>query len=123
MDIDLTGTGQTLRELAATLNARVRVISKGGRIPNNTNRAGSILYGDFFAELFTTVNPFAKQEPFTNIVCYAILLDVVDGQLTTNPGIVIQTDKMNIASMGTIDLVTERLDLNFKTAYSLHGSA
>jgi hypothetical protein len=36
--------------------------------------------------------------------------------LTSNPGIVIQTDKMNIASMGTIDLVTERLDLNFKTA-------
>jgi uncharacterized protein involved in outer membrane biogenesis len=116
VDIDLTGTGQTLRELAATLNARVRVISKGGRIPNNTNRAGSILYGDFFAELVTTVNPFAKEEPYTNIVCYAVLFDVIDGMLTSNPGIVIQTDKMNIASMGTIDLVTERLDLNFKTA-------
>ena len=75
-----------------------------------------MLYGDFFGEVFTTVNPFAKQEPYTEIACYAVLLVVADGKLTANPGIVIQTDKMNIASLGTIDLVTEELDMNFRTA-------
>ena len=114
--IDFRGTGRTLREIAATLNADARLISDGGRIPNNTTTAGSLLYGDFFAEVFTTVNPFAKEEPYTEIVCLAVLLKVQDGKLTTNPSMVIQTDKMNIASMGTIDLVTETLDLNFRTA-------
>lgn len=116
VDIDLTGTGKNLREVAATLNAKVRLTSNGGRIPNNTSTAGALLYGDFFGEVFTTVNPFAKEEPYTEIACYAVLLVVADGKLTANPGIVVQTDKMNIASMGTIDLVTEELDLNFRTA-------
>ncbi len=62
------------------------------------------------------MNPFAKEEPYTEIVCLAVLLKVQEGKLTTNPAIVIQTDKMNIASMGEIDLVTEKLDLNFRTA-------
>lgn len=116
IDMDWTGVGRSLREIAASLDARARIVSNGGRIPNTTSRAGSILYGDFFAELFTTINPFAKEEPFTEVVCYAVILDAVNGIVTANPGIVIQTDKMNIASLGTINLTTEAIDFNFRTA-------
>ena len=38
-----------------------------------------------------------------------------EGVLQADPGIVVQTDKMNIASHGVIDFRTEALDLNFKT--------
>ena len=112
--IDLTGTGRTVRELAATLNATARFTSSGGRIPNTG--FGTLFYGDFFTEVFTAVNPFAKDDPYTEIACIAILLEASEGTLVVNPGIIVQTNKMNIVSKGVIDLVTEDVDLNFKTA-------
>ncbi len=114
MRIKLTGTGRTVRDVAATMTATARFITHGGRIPNTGFT--SLFYGDFFTEVFASVNPFAKEDPYTNIVCFVVLLEASNGNLIVNPGIVMQTDKMNIVSTGVIDLVTEKVDLNFKTA-------
>jgi len=112
--IDLTGTGRSVRELATTLNASARFTSKGGRIPNTG--FGSVFYGDFFTEVFNAANPFSKEDPYTEVVCLAVLLEARDGKVVVDPGIVLQTGKMNIVSKGVIDLVTEDVDLNFRTA-------
>jgi hypothetical protein len=112
--IDLTGTGHTVHELVGTLTGKARFTSNGGRTPNS--KSGSFIFGDFFAEVFTAVNPFAKEDPYTEVVCIAILLDATNGKLAVDPGIVVQTNKMNIVSTGLIDLVTEKIDLNFRTA-------
>jgi len=111
--ISLNGSGKTLRDLAAGLNGRVRIIGGTGQVPNSRLTA---FYGDFLQQIVTAVNPFAKEDPYTEIVCQVLLADIGDGTVVFEPGIVMQTDKMNIMSTGTINLETEKIDLNFKTA-------
>jgi uncharacterized protein involved in outer membrane biogenesis len=113
MEIDLTGTGLTSREIAASLNGYARLTTGEGR----TRDAGlDLLFSDAVGQILTAVNPFRNREEYTEVVCSAAFFLIQDGKITTAPGIIVQTDKMNIASRGEIDLNTEKLDLNFRTA-------
>ncbi len=111
--LDLISTGATIRELASGLDGNGWLTSSGGRIPNQ--KLGGLFFGDFFGELLTTLNPFVKKEPYTEIVCIAMPFITEHGQLESSPAFVIQTDKINIISRGSVDLSTEKLDLSFKT--------
>jgi hypothetical protein len=113
ISVSLDGAGLMLREIAASLNGQIDVSSDGGRTPNSSLR---FIYGDFLGELVTAMNPFAKTDPFTVISCAVLFADIKNGLLVADPGVAIQTDKMNIISNGRIDLHSEKLDINFKTA-------
>jgi len=113
MDIDLASSGLTYRDLAARLNGDVKITATQGRFPNSATR---FLFGSFFAELFNAINPFVKEDPYTELSCMVVLLNINDGHIAADPGLVAQTDKMNIVSKGDVDLHTEKVDLNFKTA-------
>ena len=104
--------GATSREVAANLNGYVQLTGGEGRMANNRALA---LYGNFFSELLSAVNPFVKQEPYTTISCSAFFADIVEGVVTINPGAVVQTDKLNMFADGQIDLKTERIRLRFNT--------
>lgn len=113
IEIDLTGTGLTSREIAASLNGYARLTTGEGR----TRNAGlDLLFADVIGQILTAVNPFRSREDYTEVVCSAAFFLIQDGKITTAPGIIVQTDKMNIVSRGEIDLNTEKLDLNFRTA-------
>ncbi len=111
--LDFKTAGATTRELAASLNGHLQVTGGAGRMENNRVLT---LYGDFLSELFGTVNPFAKREPFTSIACSAVYADIVDGVVTINPGAVVQTDKLNVFADGKVDLKSERIALRFSTS-------
>ncbi|MDH3977643.1 MAG: AsmA family protein [Gammaproteobacteria bacterium] len=111
--INLNGTGDTFRDLTANLDGNVQLISDGGKINNS---GLTLVYGDFVMGLLGKINPFFKEEPYTNVSCIAIILEVADGKINAAPGIVAQTDKLNIASNGKIDLRTEKVDMNFRTS-------
>jgi hypothetical protein len=111
-DVDVAGSGRTYREVAATLAGKVAISAEGGRIPNTGLQ---FFAGGFFQELLTTLNPFVKEEPFTDLKCLVILLDVTDGKIAVDPGLVAQTDKINVAARGEIDLSSEKIDVGFKT--------
>ena len=100
------------RDLAATLNGDVTISATPGRFRNSATR---FLFGSFFGELLSAVNPFIKEDPFTELSCMVALINIKDGEVFADPGLVAQTDKMNIVSNGTINLRNEKLDLNFKT--------
>lgn len=61
------------------------------------------------------LNPFAKTDPYTQVDCHALAMSIRDGKVELAPGLVIRTDKMDIASGGTINLHREKLDLVFNT--------
>ena len=113
MDIDLTSSGLAYRDLAARLNGNVKITTSQGRFPNSATR---FLFGSFFGELLSAINPFVQEDPYTELSCIVVLLDIADGHIAADPGLVLQTDKMNVISKGDIDLHTEKIDLNFKTA-------
>ena len=111
--VELQGSGGSLRALAASLNGRVRLVGIGGRAVNSRLPAGS---NNFLTQLLTSLNPMATRRPTTEVVCAAYLLKAKDGVVTTDPALVMRTAEMDIIANGTTDLRTEKIDFSFKTA-------
>ena len=113
VQIDVAASGRNLRELTAALNGRIRLVGTGGRVPTSKMNA---LTSDFMGELLRTLNPIAKRKEFTDVVCQAYLFQISDGMLSTDPALVIRTTDIDVVSSGTVNLATEAIDFNFKTA-------
>ncbi len=114
VQINVGATGLNLRDLAATLNGKIRFVGKGGRVPNS--RISTALSSDFLSELMRTLNPLSKRQPYTEVECQAYLFDATNGILRTDPAIVVRTAGVDIISNGQANLRDETIDFNFKTA-------
>ncbi len=113
MQIGIAASGDNLRGLAATLGGRMRFVGAGGQIPNSASNA---LSSDFLSVLLRTLNPMAKRHEFTDVVCQAYLFQLKAGVLSTDPAIAVRTTDIDVVSHGTLNLATEAIDFNFKTA-------
>lgn len=111
--IEVQGSGGTLREIAGTLNGRLRLVGNGGRLANSSLLASS---NEFAKQLLSSLNPFASRQPTTEVVCVAYLLNAKDGVVTTDPALVMRTEDVDIISNGLADLRTEKIDFSFKIA-------
>ena len=111
IDAKLTGTGKTYREVAASLNGRIKVTQGQGRVNNS---GLELLFSDVFYQLFQSINPFAKTERTTQLNCGVYISNLTNG-IAEVQDVVIQTDKLTIVSAGTIDLRTERINVGFQT--------
>jgi len=111
VDAKFNGAGRTYHKLATSLSGRIKAVQGKGRVSNNQ---AVNLFSDTFAELFQTVNPFAKTEPTTGLNCAVYLVNLTGGKAEIQD-LIIQTDKLTIVSAGIIDLNTEKLDINFET--------
>jgi AsmA family protein len=111
--VELQGSGTNLREIAATLNGRIRLVGTGGRLANSHLMAGS---NEFAKQLLSSLNPLATRQPTTEVECVAYLLSAKDGVVTTDPALVMRTAGLDIISNGSADLRTENIDLSFKIA-------
>jgi len=111
IEVKFTGTGNTYRKLVTSLNGRIKGVQSEGRV---TNSGMDLLLSDVLYELFQAVNPLAKTEPTTRLNCGVYIINLADGKADIQ-AIVIQTDKLTILSAGTIDLNTERINLDFET--------
>jgi uncharacterized protein involved in outer membrane biogenesis len=111
LEARLTGAGNTYRQLAASLDGRIKVVQGEGRI---NNRSVDRLLSDVLYELFQALNPAAKSEATTPVNCAVYIVDITDG-IAEIPSLVVQTDRLNIVSAGNVDLTTERIDVDFST--------
>jgi len=112
IDSYLTGSGKNSTDITATLDGFAWL--RGGK-RKIQNMKYSSLFGDAFTEIGIMINPFYKKDPYTNIECEAFLFEIEDGIMETSPVAFIKTDKLNVASIGTIDLNTEQLKLGIET--------
>ena len=108
---ELAASGETVRELAGSMDGYVRLVGGAGRVPSGSL---SLFTQDFATELINAVNPFTKSEPFTRVDCAVILLHFDEGVVEGRPAIVQQTDKLRIFANTRIDLKTEKIDADFK---------
>lgn len=111
--VNLTGQGRDTRALAASLNGSLRLLGTGGRMDN---RLLKTMYSDFLSQLLTTLNPLARRQPFTQVVCTAYLFRAENGVLRTDPALVMRTDALDIAANGSVNLGSEAVDFSFKAA-------
>jgi hypothetical protein len=111
MSIELRGRGATQRELASSMNGRVRVFGGEGLVAS----AGvQFLLTDFLTELFNLLNPFAEKNDFTTLECSVFAADIVDGVVNVYP-VIFHMQQLTILSQGTVDLNDERIDLAFNS--------
>ena len=112
VDTVLSGTGVTIREMAGSLDGYVRVVAGSGDVKTG---AMAFLTNDFLSQVLTTVNPFAKSDPYTHYECAAILLRLKDGVVNGEPAAVLQTDRLRIFANTTVDLKSEKLSATIRT--------
>jgi hypothetical protein len=111
LSMDIEARGDSLHALAASSNGKVILTQGPGKIDNN---AVGYFSRDIFAELFNSLNPFAKDEPYSNWECTVVGVDLVDGVGTLDP-LLAQGEKLTIVADGAIDFNDESLDFSFNT--------
>ena len=110
LDLSLRASGGTIRELAASSNGTVSLRQGAGQVDNNF---GGYMMRDFVSQIFTTINPFSKHQKYTQFECGFLEIDVVDG-VAGSRAVGFQTDKISVASVGSINLASEAMDLSFR---------
>jgi len=110
--IKLASQGTTLREHASGATGYVKVVSGEGKLDMDALR---ILSRDFAAQVFKTINPFSKNSRYSKVQCLGVLIEISDGIAFGEPAMILQTDKVNIAGVGRVDLTTEKLNASFNT--------
>ncbi len=111
MTANITATGASARQLASGASGSLLISSGPGKTRHGAlDMVGSGVIG----QLFSKLNPFAKQDPFTKVDCTVARIDILNGKAAVAP-VLLQTDKVTVTADGTIDLGTEALAFNFNT--------
>ena len=109
--IGLTGRGVSVRDLMGSLTGEVVVTLGPGRVHNS---AIDLAGADLASKAFTSLNPLAESDEYTELSCAALRFVIKDDMATAEKGIAVQTPKMNIVGSGTVNLKTEEIDFAVK---------
>jgi hypothetical protein len=112
IDATLEATGESLRELAGSLNGQINSSSPGGLVKDLPGLDGG--HG-LFVELLSAISPSVTKQASIEISCVALAATIEDGLFSLDPGFVLQTDKLNIFAKGKVNLTNENIDINFNT--------
>ncbi len=111
MATDITATGASPRQLASGASGSL-LLSTG---PGKTRHGALDVVGSgVVGQLLSKLNPFAKEDPFTQVDCTVARIDILNGKAKIAP-VLLQTDKVTVTADGTVDLGTEVLAFNFNT--------
>jgi len=108
--MDFSGKGNSLHQLASSLNGEIVTEVQKGIIKNDAFEA---IGADIVLELLTMLNPFMKEDETTELECAAVKFTAKDGVLTSNNQMAVETTKMKIVGGGVIDLSSEELEVGF----------
>ncbi|MDM0047055.1 AsmA family protein [Variovorax dokdonensis] len=108
IDARLTGTGHSLRSLAASLNGEVRLKMGSASTAGTTLAHGP---GDLVAALLHLLTPLRDSSERVQIRCAAARLPVRQGQIVVDRSIAVESERVDVVMSGVIDLGTEQLEL------------
>lgn len=111
VDADLHTLGATPRALAANLDGKLITTQGPGRVSNQMIDKFS---GDILAQLISALNPFAKDEEFTDWECSVFAIDFISGKGDIS-GFLLQSEKLMVVGGGEVDLNDESLNIEFNT--------
>jgi len=109
--VRLEATGGSARELASSMNGNLRISAGAGKVRSGLT---AVVGGDLLGELVGKLNPFAAEDPYTQLDCGRIEGRIVNGEATLSP-MFMQTKKVAVVAGGEIDLRTEALQVDFNT--------
>lgn len=111
-DLRFTARGDSLAEVAHTMNGRLQLVAGSGEMPS----AGTgKLFGNLRQQLFAMVRPGHRDPATRRIRCMSVVATAMDGKVRTAPVLAMQIDDASIVSHGTIDLDTEQIEFYLRT--------
>ncbi len=113
LNVDLSTTGTNVRALAANANGALLLDAREFELPND--RLLKRFFGDLLNEIIGTINPFAKNESRASISCVVLPIEIINGQLRSAPQALVQTDTLRIVAQSSVDLKTERIEMDFNS--------
>ena len=110
--LKLDGEGQTMRELAASLDGYINMTMSDGIVLN----AGlDRVTNSFLQELTKALDPLREQEESTKINCAAAFSVLSQGRLYGKPAVVVDTPNVKVLADATANLASEKIKVQFKT--------
>ena len=104
LNVDLDGAGDSMADLMGVLNGQILVVMRDARLEKSA-------LTEFGTGLIDRINPFAKDEPYTNIECGILRMDIEDGKVNFQRKLAMQTTKVTWRGGGDINLKNERVDV------------
>jgi uncharacterized protein involved in outer membrane biogenesis len=111
IDIDLEAVGGTPHQLASSTNGAVQLVIGKGIFESSIL---DLVTADILFTLISAFNPFARDDPTTELECGVALMSFEDGIGKLEP-MAFQSDKMTLLGDGKIDFRTEKLNLEWVT--------
>jgi uncharacterized protein involved in outer membrane biogenesis len=109
--LDLKGSGRTRREMASSLDGKIRLDMGPGLLMPSTY---GVLVTSFSSQLFNAINPNFDEAQNTFVECSVAAADITAGRVSLQP-LIINSHTATIFSQGHIDLGTEEIDLSFNS--------
>lgn len=106
--VSLTTGGNTSAQLASGLNGDILMMVEQATLMNDFVE---VVGSDIVMETLNKLNPFAKEDPTTELSCALVRFTAEDGKLTTKNQLVMETSKMEIVGSGNINLNDEKLSI------------
>ena len=111
VNFNVRGSGNSVSQIMTNLNGKLLIKVDKGIITDSITGA---LGADAFTELVSMLTPFSQSSDSTQLQCAVVNFDITDGIATTNKGIAVSTNQMNMIGSGVINLETEGLDIGIK---------
>jgi uncharacterized protein involved in outer membrane biogenesis len=108
LDIDLRGAGGSMRAIAAGLNGKTEIVSHEGVFSNKLLKIAGVGLGDI-------MGPLMGGEKDAKINCIVSRFGIENG-LATSRAMIFDSEAFIVTGGGTVDLRSEKLDLNMDTA-------
>jgi uncharacterized protein involved in outer membrane biogenesis len=104
-DSAVSGTGQSIAEIAGNLNGHMRLLMANGRMRNEGL--------GYVSGVFSGISEMLSDKKWVAVECLASDFQIVDGIATSKVG-VLDTDVIAVSVTGDIDLKKERYNLKVK---------
>lgn len=111
LNLKVDSKGKSIQALMDNLNGQIIIKVGKGEVDDNLLK---FISSNILTDLVKAINPIADKSEVTRLECAAIRFDIKDGVLTSDKGIAMQTDKIQIISSGIIDLHTQTLEFGIK---------
>ena len=102
LDVDVSGSGNSIRRIMAGLDGRARLLTKGGEMDS--------IFPSFLMASIKNLVPFLKSETSHTVRCAIVEFDVDEGRAKSK-AIVLETDTYAIIGKGDINLADETIDI------------
>ena len=104
---DVKTSGSSLHQMASNSNGKIQLSIQQARMGTNfLNDAG-----DFVVTLLDSMNPLRKKTTETVLECAVAYLPINNGQINIAKSVGIETDRLDVALAGSINLKTEAINL------------